>query len=259
MKLDIANAEQNFAAAVEKMGALTGFDKKAIITAEAGSVLKRCFEGTKGPPSDAKLTVAGRLRALHALHLTGRGSISVNAGKKAPYGRVFIRKKDGDGFRRTHDDNFHPLNQHYTDKQWAELQNAVNDAKVAVAKVVPEVKASAGLARQSWDIIARSLGILLETIPGGRLSASAYQKARQARARGNKQVNNGASQVIETPTAYGVVLINRLPYGQKLGFSQLLSVAIAGRAKYMETAIAKGFNGALKDVSRLFPGWTVKS
>lgn len=259
MKLDIANAEQNFAAAVEKMGQLTGFDRKGIVMAEAGSVLKRCFEATKAPPSDATLTVAGRLRALHALHLTGRGGISVNAGKKAPYGRVFIRKKDGDGFRRTHDDNFQPLNQHYTDAQWAQLQTVIADAKVAVAKTVPQVKASGGLARQSWDLIARSLGILLENVPGGRLSASAIQKARGARARGNKQVNNGASQVGESPTSYVVVLINRLPYGQRLGFATLLNVAIAGRAKYMETAVAKGFNGALKDVARLFPGWTVKS
>lgn len=258
LKFDMANAERNFARGVDQMAKLTKLDPKAILKAEAGSVLKKAMSDTKGPPSQSTLTIAGRIKALRALGLTGGGEVSINAGKKGPYGRVFIRKTDGDGYRRTHEAGFSPINQHYKNRVWAKIQAAIHDAKVAIAKVVPEVKGAAGLARQSWLLIADSLGIRLETVPGGGLSASAITQARTAKVRGGKQINNGKSVTVEAPGKFGVILINRLPYGQRLRFQPILDRAIAGRAKFMETAIARGFTGSMQDVAKLFPGWTVK-
>ncbi len=260
VKFDMANAQRNFAAAVDQMGKLPGLDRRAIVHAEAGSVLKRSFQETPKAPSQKTLTLGARLRSLRALKLTGGGPVSITAGARgSQYGRVFLRKKNGDGYRRTHDANFHPLNQHYTDKDWALIRAAINDAKVTVGRVTPEVKASAGLARQSWVLIADSLGIRLESVPGGTVSAGAITSSRAARARGNRQARNGASRIDQDATKYVVTLINRLPYGNKLRFQGILDAAVAGRAKYMATALMKGFTGSAQDVARLFPGWTVKS
>lgn len=258
VKFDMRNANRNFALAVDAIGKLTGLDRRKIVMAEAGSVLKRAFGETRRPPSQAALTIAGRLRALKSKDLTGSGPVSITAGKNgAAYGRVFVRKKDGAGYRRTHDANFSPLNQHYTDAQWAEIREAINLAKVTVGKVVPEVKASAGIARQSWILIADSIGIRLEAVPGGTASASAIASAREARAKGNKNSRNGRAVVAEDTMKFVVTLINSLPYGQKLGFQGILDRAIAGRAKYMQTALAHGFAASAADVARLFPGWKV--
>lgn len=260
IKFDMSGAQVNFAGAIDRMGKLTGIDRKKIVFAEAGSVLKKSFAETPKAPSQATLTLGARLRALRALKLTGGGPVSITAGLKgATYGRVFLRKKNGDGYRRTHDGNFHPLNQHYSDKDWALLRAAINDAKIVIRKVTPEVKASAGLARQSWVLIADSLGIQLESVPGGGASSGAISSARSARARGNKQARNGTSRIDQDAQKFLVTLINRLPYGNRLNFQNILTAAVAGRAKYMQTALAKGFLASAEDVARLFPGWTVKA
>lgn len=258
VKFDFANAERNFAAAIDAMGKLTGIDPRKIVQAEAGSVLKACFNDTPKSPSQTKLTTAGRLRSMRALKLSSGGPITISSGLKGSnYGNVFIRKRDGSGYRRTHDGNFRPLNYHYTDEQWAKIRAAINDAKLTVSRVVPEVKASGGLARQSWVLIADSFGIRLESVPGGTISASAVSSARAARARGNRQAQNGASRVEQTAHTYVLTLINRLPYGNKLNFQGILTARIAGRAAFMATALQKGFVASAQDMAKLFPGWTV--
>lgn len=260
IKFDMKNASRNFNAAVDQMAKLTGINREQIIRAEAGSVLKKSMEQTKGPPSVAKMTTAGRLRALKALKLTGGGLVSITAGTRGTtFGRVFLRKKDGSGYRRTHDGNFHPLNQHYTDAEWAAIKVAINDAKITIKKVVPEVKATRGLARQSWILIADSLGIRLETVPGGSLGAGAISSYREARARQNRQARNGASKVTIEAGKFAITLINRLPYGAKLGFQGILDAAVAGRAKFMMTALARGFAGSVNEMKALFPGWTISN
>lgn len=260
VKFDMRNASRNFAAAVDQIGRLSGLDRRKIVIAEAGSVLKKSFSETPKAPSQKTLTLGARLRALKTLKLNGGGPVSITAGAKGSvYGRVFLRKKDGSGYRRTHDGNFHPLNQHYTDKDWALIRAAINDAKIVIGKVTPEVKATAGLARQSWVLIADSLGIRLESVPGGNVSNGAITSARGARARENRQSRNGASAITQDAASFVVTLINRLPYGNKLRFQGILDAAVAGRAKYLQTALQKGFVGSAQDVARLFPGWTVSA
>lgn len=259
IKFDTRDAEKNFARGIDTMAKLTGFDRRKIIMAEAGSILKTCASRTKVAPA-SKIQDGSRLRALKSLGLTRGGDITINAGIKGPYGRVFVKKKSGSGYRRTHDNNFVPLNQHYTDVMWAKLSATVSDAKKVISKVTQQAKASAALARGSWVRIADTLGIKLESVQGGgSISSGAIEKARQARARGGVEKNNGASRVESTSKTFFVTLINRLPYGRKIGLDGLLSFVVNGRAKYMYESINKGFRGSLTEVTKRFPGWVVKT
>lgn len=257
--LDTTNAQKNFARAVDGMAKLTGFDRKKIIYAEAGVILKTCASRTK-VASASKIQDGARLRALKAVDLTRGGDVTINAGIRGPYGRVFVKKKSGSGYRRTHDTNFQPLNQHYTDAMWSMLKAKVGDARKIIAKVTQQAKDSAALARGSWVRIGDSLGIKLEDVPGGgAIGSSAIAKARAARARAGLEKNNGASKTESTAGRFFVTLINRLPYGRKIGLDRMLAVVIAGRAKFMVTAVKKGFDGSLAQTAKLFPGWTVKT
>lgn len=255
---DTRDAERNFARGVETMAKLSGFDRRKIIMAEAGSILKTCASRTK-VAALPKIQDGARLRALKSLKLTRGGDITVNAGIRGPYGRVFVKKKSGSGYRRTHDNNFQPLNQHYTDAMWGKLQTTVSDAKKVIAKVTQQAKQSAALARGSWVRIADTLGIKLEAVPGGgSISSGSIAKARNARARGGVEKNNGASQVESNAKRFFVTLINRLPYGKKIGLDGLLAITVSNRAKYMYQSIEKGFRGSLEEVTKRFPGWVVK-
>lgn len=267
IKFDMGNAVRNFASGIDLMSKLTGIDAKVIVTAEAGSVLKRAISKTRRAPSQAILTTAGRLAALKALGLTGGGRagnrVTITAGLKGTqYGKVWYRKEGGGlrtNVRQSHAANYAPLDRHFTDAQWSEISAAINDAEITIDKVVPEKKASAGLARQSWILIGDALGIRLEAVPGGSLSSGAITSARAARARGNKNQRNGTAYVDAEAGKFAVTLINRLPYGNRLGFQGILTAAVAGRVKFMQTALAKGFVGSVQDTARLFPGWTVNA
>lgn len=270
-KVDMTNAQRNFAASVDHMSrVVTRIPRKAIILGEAGVILKTSFGNTK-QASVPVVEKGARLRALRGLGLTngsatsGGQGVTVNAGIRAPYGRVFIRKKDGDGFRRVMNEGFKHATIsggprdgaliHWSEDQWNRISEAVVGAVDAVSKATPEARRSAGLARQSWLLIADALGLKLENVPGGRLTAAAIQAARKAQAKGGQQINNGRGWREEDPLKYAVVLINRLPYGRKIGLDGILRRAIAGRAKFMRLAVAHGFEGALAETSRLFPAW----
>jgi hypothetical protein len=264
VKINMRSAEQAFAGFINVASQMTGLPKEKIILAEAGSVLKACAGDTKVAPI-AQIDRGATLRALRGSGLTGGGNggvssksaVTINAGIKGPFGRVFIGKKQGGGFRRTHDANFVPLNLHYSNDTWQALQGIIDEAKAKISVAITKARGSAALARKSWIQIADTLGIRLERVPGGNLSASAIAQARHASA-GGKEANNGASTVQKTNTRYAVTLINQLPYGQKIGFQQLLAVKIAGRVRYFRTALEKGFKGSLEETTKRFRGWTVK-
>lgn len=253
---DVRNAQRNFALAVTSMGRLTGFKPEQIVRAEVGTILKTCAARTEVASQEAA-TKGGRLRALRGLGLTGlrsgnAGNVTVNAGIKGAFGRVFARRHPCAGFVRTHDNNFQPLG-----RTTAALDAIVAAARVATVAGAKAAKASAGLARQSWVLIADSLGIRLESVPGGNISSGAISKARGAVARGNKQVLNGTSKQDETPGKFSITLINRLPYGTRIGLDRMLAVTVAGRVSFMQNALARGFRGSLQETAKLFKGWTV--
>lgn len=254
---DMVNAERNFAKAMDVLGALPGLDRRKIILGEAGSILKTCAAKTKVAPL-AKMTTAGQLRALKGLGMTRGGPITINAGVRAPYGRVFIQKKNGQGYRRTHEADFQPINQHYTNEQWSKISAAISDAKTMVAKVTEQAQRTRGLARQSWLLIAESLGIDLSTVAGHGLSGAALSEAASARARGGRLYANGLGKEEKDANRYFVTLINRLPYGRRIGLDRTLQSVIAGRFSYIQQSLKKGTFDSLESVAKRFPGWSVK-
>lgn len=254
----MANAEREFSSAMDAASKLTGFNRAQIVMGSAGVVLKTCASRTKVATA-SQLQFGARLRTLRGLDLTRGGPVTINAGLKAPWGRVFLRKKNGDGYRRTHDHNFQPLNQHYTNDEWAVIEAAIEAVKAKTPVAQKKAALSAGLARQSWILIADSLGIALESVTGGgSISASAIHKAREAIARNGAQRNNGLSRKETDQGRFFVELINRLPYGSKLHLDNMLRAVIAGHAKFFFTAVQKGFTGSLEETFRMFPGWTVR-
>lgn len=258
---DMVNAERNFARVLDALQILPGFDKRKVVLAEAGSILKKCAALTKVAPIE-KVDRGAKLRALKSLKLTGGGEISINAGIRGTFGRVFIRKKPGSiggaKYRRTHEPEFSPLNQHYKDEQWARLQLAIAQAKTTVATATKDARSSAGLARQSWVMIATSLGIDLTRVPGGGISNKTIREAAAARARGNKLYENGLSREEQTQERYFVTLINRLPYGRKLRLDSTLQAAIAGRVSYITANMARGAFDSIDSVIKKFPRWQLK-
>jgi hypothetical protein len=255
-KLDFTHAQANFARVLGELGKLPGFDRAKIIKAEAGSILKKCMAETK-VASLAKIERGARLRTAKGLVLTGGGDVTINTGIKAPFGRVFARKLGGAGYRRTHDAGFEPLNYHYPDSTWAKISAAITDYQTALIRVLAQSKLSAGLARQSWLLIAESLGINLQAVPGGGISNSAIAQAAAARSRGGSLLPNGIGTETAEGGNYYVTLTNSLPYGQKLGFAGILQRAIAGRVSYIENAVARGALNSMSNVIKSFPGWKV--
>lgn len=260
--ISMQKATAAFSAGVLYAARLTGFKPKQIVLAEAGSILKACAAET--PVADkGKVEQGAFLRALKGSGLTGKGQVTVNAGvrgEKGSRGRVFIQKKNGDGYRRTHDAGFRPLNQHYADKDWLALRQLVRLAEEKTDRALARAPESLAIARGSWVRIADHAGIDLGLVPGGRISATAIAKARAAKAYKGQEVNNGTSVTLDEKGRFGVTLINRYPGGAapKLQFARLLAFKVAGRAKFFITAVRKGYDGSLDQTTKLFRGWTLK-
>lgn len=250
-------AVANYNRALAAMSKLTGLDPKKIVDAEAGIILKTCAAKTKVATAETVRTGA-RLRALRGSGLTS-GKTTINAGARAPFGRVWWRNPETGKWVLLFGDNFSKMPRHINNPAFAEVRQTVSTARQKIARAVAMARQSAALARGSWVAIADKIGIKLETVlGGGSLAASSITKARAARARGNKQVTNAAAKREESIKGYLLTLINRLPYGRLIGFDRLLKATMAGRAKFFSTAVAKGFKGSLEQTAKLFPGWTVK-
>lgn len=264
VKFDLRKASQNYSDALALMAKLSGLDRRAIGRAEAGVILKTAAARTRVAPVSA-LTKAGRVRALRGAGLstgkTDRGiKVSVNAGVRGPYGRVWARKGGGDSkWLLVYAEGFRRVNRHFDDAVWAVATAAQREAKEKVKKGVKRAKETGGLARKGWIQIADSLGIDLATVQGGdALSAAAIMRARAAKARGGRDRENGTSrEVIETQKWFAW-LIYSVPYGRKIGLDRTLTLIIANRTKFFAMAVQKGYNGALEDTAKLLPGWTVK-
>lgn len=260
--ISMQKATAAFSAGVLYAARLTGFAPKKIVQAEAGSILKACAAET--PEADkAKVEQGAFLRALKGSGLTGKGQVTVNAGvrgEKGSRGRVFMQKKDGDGYRRTHDAGFQPLNQHYADKDWLALRQLVRLAEEKTDRALARAPQSVSLARGSWVRIADHAGIDLAQVPGGRISAAGIARARAAKAYKGQEVNNGTSATQDEKGKFALTLINRYPGGSsaRLAFGRLLAFKVAGRAKFFMTAVRKGYDGSLEQTTKLFRGWTLK-
>lgn len=246
------------------MQKMTGLDRRGIVRAEAGVILKTAASRTPVAPASA-LTQAGRLRTLRGMGLTeGKAlrqgvKVTINAGVKGPYGRVWARSPGSEKWQLVMDERFKRVNRHFGDAVWAAATASAREARVKMREGVKKARESGGIARKGWIQIADSLGIDLATVPGGgSLSAAAINKARAARASGGKDRNNGQSREESGTQKWFTWLIYNVPYGRKIGLDRTLLVIINGRVKFFAKAVEKGFRGSLADTAKLLPGWTVK-
>jgi hypothetical protein len=232
--------------------------------AEAGVILKTWAGRTKVATA-AGTTTRARKRALRGMGLTGQGGalvdVTINAGVKGPYGRVFLRTKDGH-WRRTHEAGFRPVNgyrgqstgDHYSTYHWLSIKSAIAEAKIVTAKAVKEALKSIGLARQSIIQIADELGIRLENVKGGgSLSSAGIAKARAALAANGTWHRNGVGYTQKTAEEFSLTLVNRYPKLGKVGMDRVFIGVIAGRMKYFQKNLEEGVFLSAKNTARAYP------
>lgn len=267
-KLDASEVTAAYTAAFRRLRALTGFDTKAVLRAEAGSILKAWAATVKVKTEEmversTRASIGKRLGTL-----SGGGSnpygITVNTGtrKLETRGDVWFRTRKGE-FQRagyiTPDGVYLPENMHFRAEDWARIKQGAQQYAAQLKRRLPMVKRSAGLGRQSVIQIADSLGIDLLQVEGGRLSAAAIAKARAAIAStGNNYQNGKGTQGGDDNSAY-VELLNTLPYNTKAhttegkGMDNALLWVLSGRANFIKKSYEKGAFDSMAKTMKAFP------
>lgn len=275
VKFDTRDMLYAYSRSLRRLALIPGFSQMEILRAEAGSILKTWAGRTK--VSTLKETDRRtRLRAIRQLGYTkapDRGDVTVNAGfRPAPFGRVWIRVRNGGGRknfilamgpdfsapsgRRGYNAVFNKYrtNPSPTTMRWiANVNDAVEDVQSILPRRLAEGRRAIGLSRQSVVQIADKLGIDLLSVRGQGASAAAITKARAAMATNGRRYQNGSGYQFDRADTSFIDLINRLPYGHKIGMDSTLLRILAGRAKFIETSYQKGAMDSLKGVARAFP------
>lgn len=219
-----------------------------------------------------------------------RGDVTVNAGFKrtAPFGRVWIKVRPGAGRQNwllALGDNFTqpggvvrtiglaksrkgvgsrvvrgvfniwPNRPKATTAQWINsIATAVDQVTEKVPRSIAKGRRSVGLSRQSVIQIADALGIdLLRVQGGGTLSGAGIAKARAALASSGKSYRNGTGARGGGEVRAYIDIINRLPYGRKIGLDRTLLGVLAGQNKYFERSYAKGAFDSVRRATLAFP------
>jgi len=267
-KLDASEVTAAYTAAFRRLRALTGFDTKAVLRAEAGSILKAWAATVKVKTEEmversARTSIGKRMGII-----SGGGNnpygITVNTGaqKLDTRGNVWFRtrnKKFQLVGHITSGGSFITEHKHYRAQDWAKIKSGAQQYASQLKVRLPMVKKSAGLGRQSVIQIADSLGIDLLQVAGGKLSASAIAKARAAIAStGNNYQNGKGTQGGDDNSAY-VELLNTLPYNTKAhttegkGMDNALLWVISGRAKFIQQSYQKGAFDSMARTMKAFP------
>ncbi len=272
VKMDNQRATAAYTEAFRRLARMSGFDHKAILRAEAGSILKQWAGRTKV----ATVEKADRRTRLHVVRSLGytkaadRGDVTVNAGfRPAPFGRVWIKVRNGGGRNRfvlgrgndfsapSGKSTFTAFGRRMgsTGLKWLQnINEAEGDVTGKMARSIAKGRAAINLSRQSVVQIADSLGIDLLKVPGQGISGAGLAKARAAMATNGVFYRNGTSGQGGNEVKAYVDLINRLPYAQKIGMDRILAGVVAGRAKYIEQSYAKGAFDTQKNIMKAFPG-----
>jgi hypothetical protein len=245
----------------------------------AGVILKSCAGRTK-VATQKKADQRSALRVLNkgGLDLTGSagtqpGDITVNAGWKGPFGRVWVRSpvrrnerlgKHPARFRLAGQINktsfaFKPERYHWKNGAWIDIVEAAADVAYQMRKAIPAGRKAIGLARQSWVQIADSLGIRLESVQGGgSLTAAGLAKARAAIAATGRRYTNGLSRQ-ERGARASITLINRYPRGRKMGMDRTLAGVLIGRVPFFQQNMRRGVFSSIATTARAYPYLTVKN
>lgn len=255
---DGQQAAAAYSQAFRHLRTLPNFAPQRTLLGEAAVILKT-WAGRTSVSTLARADLRTWVHTVRSLDLTGGkrnadATITVSAGLRGPRGRVWMRKRDGSGWRRTHNAGFSPINQHYKRGDWIDLQEAIATVQSAVRRNIPKGRGAVGIARQSVIQIADDLGIALENIPGGgTLSAAGIAKARAAIATTGRMYRNGYGQQGGNEVRHYVDLFTRLPYGTTIGMDRTLAGVLAGRAKYIEKSYETGAFNSVRAAARSFP------
>ena len=233
------------------------------LRAEAGSILKTCAGRTK-VAKPARAEIDARRMALRKgdakTDNAERVSVTIGMRDAGAYGKVWRLTGRNPGSRdvfkvqQTHGPNFAPLNRHYGEESWREIQRVVARFVGALKMARPAIKGAAGLARQSWIQIADDIGIRLEDVPGGTISAAGLAKARRAIATNGRSYKSGEARELGEARRFTIRLTNNLPYGRKISLDRVLVGAIQGRVKFFERNVALGVFKSLEKTLKAYPG-----
>lgn len=249
-----------------------------VLRGEAGIILKACAGRTK-VSTQKKADQRSALRVLNkgGLDLTGSGGtqpgdVTVNAGWRGDFGKVWVRSPRG--YRRVGQPSrpfrlagqigkssfsFKPERFHWKTGTWIDIVEAAADVAYQMRKAIPAGRKAIGLARQSWVQIADSLGIRLESVQGGgALSAAGLAKARTAIAATGRRYTNGLSRQ-ERGARASITLINRYPRGRNMGMDRTLAGVLIGRVRFFQQNMRRGVFSSIANTARAYPYLTVKN
>lgn len=251
VKLDASGAAAAYSAAFQRMRSLPGFDHREVLRAEAGSILKAWAGRTKIATVEAVEKRARRLASL------GEGVVSVNSGARREAGRVWFRTRRKKfqlvGRVNLQAGSVSFENRHFRNDDWSVIVASINAYREKYAKARESAVRAVGLARQSVIQIADDLGIDLAQVQGGGISESGIAKARAAIASNGQSYKNGFGLQGGDGAKAFVELVNRLPYGGKIGMDADLAWVVANRAKYVEKSYERGAFDSIRTAARAFP------
>lgn len=259
--LDATKVSAAYSDAFKRLRGMNGFSQKAILRAEMGSILKAWAGDTKVATADQ---IERRTRARVAYNLGMQKAsdnvarVTVNNGARGGFRgemwhRTLKNKKWQQAGRVLANDNFVPANIHWRTFEWNQIQQAGADyVKQLRIRRAASQKAS-GLARQSVVQIADQLGIDLNDVAGGGVSAAGIAKARAALASSGKFNQNGVGSQGGDETKGYVEGFTRLPYGSKIGMDRSLLGVLARRASFIQQAYKKGAFESIAREAKAFP------
>lgn len=257
---DGSRAARAYAQAFRRLAALPGFDHRAVLLAETGSILKTWAGRTK-VRSRGQIELNEKVRILRDLDLSGKkglgGHVTINSGLRSVPGRIWHRTRSGK-FQLAGQVNgsvsaVRWSNLHFRRGDWIDLKESAEDYMIAARRRLPLARRSAGLARQSVVQIADALGIDLATVRGGGLGGAGLDKARAALASNGRSYRNGFGSVAGDPVRLHVDILCTLPYGIRIGMDRTLAGVLMGRAAFIQRAYAKGAFDSMRGVARAFP------
>lgn len=258
--LDASRVGPAYTAAFQHLRTLPGFSQKNLLRAEMGSVLKAWAGDTQVATAD-QIERRTRARVAHALGLSKADAnparATVNNGARGGFrGEVWVRtrrKKFQQAGRITETGAFIPAWKHWTAQDWGAINYAGTEYAARLRARRADAQNSLGLARQSVIQIADNLGIDLNEVAGGRLSAIGIAKARAAIASSGKSFQNGLGYQMGDEVKFAIEGLTRLPYGLKIGMDQGALRAVNGRAQFIQTAYKKGAFDSMKKAAASFP------
>lgn len=258
--LDARPASRAYAAAFQRLRGMGDFKPKAILRAEMGSILK-AWAGRTSVSTEAQIDRRARARVAHALGLSkadqNSAHVTINNGARGGFpGEMWFRtrnKRYQQAGRILPNGNFVASNIHFRAADWPLIRHAGEQYGSLYTRRRAAGLKSAGLARQSVIQIADQLGINLNDVAGGGISAAGIAKARAAIASSGGAYTNGTGRESGDEIRSWVEGFTHLPYGQKIGMDRTLLSVVSGRAKYIQTAYAKGAFDGLRKEAAAFP------